>query len=196
MKKVYSTCLIVLLSLFLIFQILYTKKTDEDTVRDKNVAALAQNDSVRLTDYVGMDFLEYDKPIFENYHGELKSIEDLINREDVENYIFVRMSAQGCRPCFDKLLESLTELKSEIENLNIIILMKDIPLRDMMVLQRTKNKYNFEFLYIKALGLDYQYAYRPIIFTLGKDLRITTYHICNKDRWDTTEQYLHKVLPS
>ncbi len=189
MKKIIVYIMIGTLSVLLMWQVFGLK--NGDSAAQKNIEALDAACNNIIPDFTGTVIDNYPDNNLELYTGERNSFKSI--NEMTDSVLFIRVSAGGCKACFDMLVDNLGKIKLNHKNLNYVILMRDVPLRDMMVLQKQMSGL-FAFYRIDNLNLDFQSAYNPILFTLSKNGEVKTFHLCDKDNWSDTEQYFSELF--
>lgn len=108
-----------------------------------------------------------------------------------DSTIFARYSASGCRPCIDALLAAL-KLKAEVNSgYKFVLLIKNIPLRDLYVLNAEYGQ-QFKLLSCDNLPIDFNSAETPVAFRINNHT-ISEHFTCRYGYHERTNKYIERL---
>lgn len=108
-----------------------------------------------------------------------------------DSTIFARYSASGCRPCIDALLGALKH-KAEVDSgYKFVLLIKNIPLRDLYVLSAEYGP-QYKLLSCDKLPIDFNSAETPVAFRINNHA-ISEHFTCRYGNHERTNNYIDSL---
>lgn len=147
------------------------------------------------------DIAAYDREESEPFQGmPLKDCDilaitksnDSISTKDIfkSGVLYVRYSQYACGDCINFVNKAMVEYKSDKSSSEVVLLLKDIEMRDIHVLENKFGK-RFEIFKIDSLPTDFDEATTPYIFKLDQNLNVRDYYIPRKELPDSLHTYLY-----
>lgn len=122
-----------------------------------------------------------------DYKGRTVSLDSLGG----DSTIFARYSASGCRPCIDALLDALKHKAEDNPGYNFVLLIKNIPLRDLYVLNAEYGQ-QFKLLACDKLPIDFNSAETPVAFRINNHT-ISEHFTCRYGYHERTNKYIERL---
>lgn len=106
-----------------------------------------------------------------------------------EKILVARFSASACRPCVNALTASLNKFASTHPDWHIVLMLKNIQLRDLYVMAPDFGP-QFSLYACDSLAADFDNADTPVLFQLSPEGRIQNHFTCKYGNYDRTDRYL------
>lgn len=149
---------------------------------------IAAYDKEECEPFQGMSLMGYEIDAV-NKSNDTLSTKEIWN----DTVLFARYSQYACGDCITFLNSALVNFSSKNPSSKIILLLKDINIRDIHVLENKLGK-RLEILKIDSLPTDIDEGYTPYLFRIGKNQCIKDLYIPRKELPDSLHKYLNNQL--
>lgn len=109
-----------------------------------------------------------------------------------EKILVARFSASACRPCVNALTASLNKFASTHPDWHIVLMLKNIQLRDLYVMAPDFGP-QFSLYACDVLPVDFDNADTPVLFRVSDDGRIRDHFTCRYGSYDRTDDFLNSL---
>lgn len=120
-----------------------------------------------------------------NYKGERIDLSTLSG----DSVLVARFSTSACRPCVNALTASLQRFTQSHPDRRVIILLKNVQLRDLYVMSPDFVP-QFSLYACDQLPIDFENANTPVLFKVSSDGKVTDHFTCRYGDYERTDKYL------